>query len=98
MAKFEREFQSDLIKEIRHRFPGSVVFKNDEQRMQGVPDLTILYENKWAALEVKKSGNAPHRPNQDYYVNKFNEMSFCRFVYPENKEAVLNDLEQTFKS
>ena len=31
-------------------------------------------------------------------VNKMNEMSFSRFVYPENKEAVLDELQQSFKA
>ena len=94
----ENIFQSKLIKEIKARFPGCVVLKNDSSYMQGIPDLIVLYKNKWAMLEVKKSATAPHRPNQDYYVNKLNEMSFSRFVYPENKEAVLNDMGRLFET
>ena len=70
--------------------------KNDPNYLQGVPDLTIFFNNKWATLEVKKSANASHQPNQDHYVNKMNQMSFARFIYPENKEEVLNELQQTF--
>ena len=94
----ESKFQSDLKKELKQRFPGCIVTKLDSGDIQGIPDLLVLYKNKWATLENKKSANAPHRPNQDYYVNKMNEMSFSSFIYPENKEDVLNELSKTFES
>lgn len=88
----ESTFQATLIKEVKSRFPGCIVIKNDADYIQGVPDLTILFEDRWAALECKRSENASHRPNQDYYVNKMNSMSFAAFIYPENKEEVLDEL------
>ena len=94
----ENEFQSKLIKEIKRRFPGCIVLKNDPTYIQGIPDLLVLYKDKWAALEVKKEAKASHRPNQDYYVEKMNEMSFSRFIYPENKKEVLDELRRTFES
>ena len=94
----ESKFQADLIKDIKNMFPGCVVMKNDSSYIQGIPDLLILYKDKWASLEVKKAANANRQPNQEYYVNQMNEMSFSRFIFPENKESVLNDLYQTFKS
>lgn len=98
MGKLEKDFQSGLIKELKERFPGCIVMKNDPSYIQGVPDLTVLYNNKWAALEDKKDANATHRPNQDYYVGLMNNMSFASFIYPENKEEVLNAMEQSFKA
>lgn len=95
--KKESDFQSGLIKELHQRFPGCIVVKNDSKYLQGVPDLTILYKDKWATLEDKREANAPHQPNQDWYVNTMNDMSFSRFVYPENVEEVLNELEQSFE-
>lgn len=92
----ENRFQSQLIKDIKSRFDGAIVLKNDANYIQGIPDLLILHNDKWAALECKRSGNASHRPNQDYYVRKMNDMSFARFISPENKDEVLNDLEKTF--
>lgn len=92
----ESKFQKDLKKEIKGRFPGCMVLKNDPTCIQGVPDLLILYNNKWAALEVKRSANASHQPNQDYYVEKMNEMSFSSFIFPENKEEVLNAMARSF--
>lgn len=92
----ERDFQAGLIKEIKDLFPGCIVLKNDPQYLQGFPDLTILYRDRWAVLEVKKSKNARHRPNQDFYIQNANQMSYAAFIYPENKEAVLNELQQAF--
>lgn len=94
----ESKFQANLIKEIKSKFPGCIVLKNDSSYLQGVPDLSVFYEDKWAMLEAKKSANASHQPNQDYYVGKANEMSFSRFIFPENKEEVLDELTHFFHS
>ena len=94
----ESKFQKDLREELEERFPGCIILKNDPTYIQGIQDLTILYKNKWALLEVKESEKAPHQPNQDYYVEKANSMSFSAFIFPENKEEVLNDLERSFSS
>ena len=93
----ESSFQSNLIKEIKDMFPGCIVTKNDSGYMQGIPDILILYKKKWATLECKKSLNANKQPNQEYYVERMNEMSFSRFICPDNKEEVLNDLQQAFR-
>lgn len=98
MAKLERDFQSKLIKEIKKKFPGCIVMKNDSSYIQGIPDLTVLYQDKWAMLEVKRSKTASHRPNQEYYVGKMDEMSFARFICPENKQEVLHEMEHAFRS
>ena len=93
----ESRFQSGLIKELKERFPGCIVLKNDAGYLQGVPDLIVLHNNRWAALECKKTEKAKHQPNQDYYVGKMNEMSYASFVCPENKKEVLNELEHALK-
>lgn len=92
--KEESEFQSKLKKELKSIFPGCIVTKMDSGDIQGIPDLLILYKNKWATLENKRSSKADKRPNQEYYVNKMNDMSFSRFIYPENKEEVLTELKK----
>ena len=94
----EREFQRQLISEIKNRFPGCIVLKNDPTYIQGVPDLTVFWKDKWATLEVKRDKNADIQPNQVYFVKKMNEMSFSRFISPENKEDILNELQQAFRS
>lgn len=93
----ESKFQSDLISLIKKMFPGAMVMKTDPTYIQGIPDLLILYKNKWCSLEVKKSLNAKHQPNQDYYVDLMNKMSFSRFICPENKDEVLEELKKIFK-
>lgn len=97
-AKVEREYQAKLIKRIKELLPGCVVMKNDPEYIQGIPDLTVLYHDKWATLEVKREKNAKHRPNQDYYVGMMDDMSFSKFIYPENEEEVLSELQSALRS
>lgn len=94
----ESKFQAQLIRDLKRMFPGCVVMKTDPTYIQGIPDLLILFNDKWATLECKKNAGAKKQPNQEYYVGRMNEMSFSRFICPENKEAVLNELQQTFQS
>lgn len=96
VMKLESKFQSALIKELKKIFPECVVLKNDSSYYQGIPDLLILFKDKWAMLECKRSSSASHRPNQDYYINKFGTMSYASFISPDNKEEVLNELQQAF--
>jgi hypothetical protein len=94
----ENKFQANLIKELKIIFPGCIVMKNDPTYIQGIPDLIVLYKDKWASLECKKDARAKKQPNQEYYVGLMNEMSFSRFICPEDKEEVLNELQQAFES
>ena len=93
----ESIFQAALIKELKKRYPGCIILKNDPRYIQGIPDLLFLYGDKWAALECKQSSKAKHQPNQDYWVDKMNNMSFAKFINPDNKEAVINEMEQSLK-
>ena len=94
----ERDFQKGVIKEIKKRLPDSVVLKTNPKQKQGIPDLLILNGPKWAALEIKKSKDASKRMNQEYYVDKWNKMSFARFISPENKKETINDIQSALKS
>ena len=93
----ENQFQAKLIKELKKIFPGCIVMKNDSSYIQGIPDLLVLYKNCWASLECKKSARASKQPNQEYYVGLMDKMSFARFISPENKDEILNDLIRYFK-
>ena len=94
----ERDFQANIIRELKRLFPGCLVMKLDANYIQGIPDLLILYGRRWAVLECKRKANAARRPNQDYYISTLNEMSFSRIVCPENKEEVLHELQQSFRA
>lgn len=94
----ESKFQSNLIKKIKNMFKDCIVMKTDPNYIQGIPDILILYKNKWASLEVKKFAGANRQPNQSYFVNIMNNMSFSRFIYPENEKEVLDELQRTFES
>jgi hypothetical protein len=94
----EAQYQAKLIKKLKKRFPGCEVVKNDAQLRQGILDLSIFWERRWGMLEVKDSETASVRPNQDYFVEKFNGMSFAAFIYPENEEEVLSEMERAFAS
>ena len=90
----ERNFQARLIKRIRKEMPDAVVLKTDPNYIQGFPDLLILRGKRWAAVEAKREEHAPHRPNQDYWVQKLNRMSYARFIYPENEEEILHGIRE----
>ncbi|MDE7345658.1 MAG: hypothetical protein K2N48_02830, partial [Muribaculaceae bacterium] len=95
-AKLESGFQDRLVSDLKDLFKGCLVFKMDQ--WQGIPDLLVLYKNKWASLECKRNTKATRQPNQEYYVGLMNEMSFSRFIYPENKEEVLDELRRSFET
>ena len=92
----ESQFQAQLIRDIKAAFPGCVVLKNDATYLQGFPDLLILHNDRWAALECKRKTDAHKQPNQSYYVDKLKQMSYASFICPENRSEVMNELQQTF--
>lgn len=94
----ESKFQADLIAELRSLFPGCIILKNDSSYLPGVPDLLILFNDRWAALEVKKSANESKRPNQQYYVDSMMEMSYAAFIFPENKELIIDEIYSALQS
>ena len=95
-SRLESGFQDKLIKELKEMFPGCMTFKMDQ--IQGIPDLLVLYKDKWASLECKKSAKAKKQPNQEYYVDLMNNMSFSRFIHKDNKEEVLRELQRSFEA
>jgi hypothetical protein len=100
MAKRENQYQQKLIKKIEARFPGCFVVKNDEQYIQGIPDLTVLHGKRWAVLEVKRSEKErlDPEPNQEHYVERLNGMGCSAFIYPEIEGEVLDAIQAAFES
>lgn len=92
----ENKFQKSLIKDLKLLFPGAIVLKNDANYIQGIPDLSIFFKDKWAVLECKKNQKSKHQANQDWYVEQMNSMSFARFIFPENRQEVLDELSRFF--
>jgi hypothetical protein len=92
----ESRYKTELDKRLQRRFPGCVILKNDASYLQGVPDRLVLFEDKWAMLEGKRSHTAAYQPNQQYYVDMFDRMSFAAFIYPENEEEILDGLQHAF--
>lgn len=97
-SKLERDYQAGLIKRIKDRLPGSLILKNDSSYQQGIPDLTIFHGDFWAVLEVKRSADEDPEPNQPYFVELMDGMSFAAFIYPENEEEVLDALQHASES
>lgn len=93
----ENRYQRKLIKKLENLFPGCVILKNDPLYKQGILDLTILYEDMWATLEVKDSPSSPLQPNQQHWVDTLNNMSFAAIIYPQNEAEVLDALQQAFE-
>lgn len=92
-------FKARLLKELDRRFPGCVIFHMDPNSThQGIPDVLILYRTHWAMLEVKGAADAKRQPNQPYWVEFYDNLSFAAFVYPENEGEILDALQQAFIS
>jgi len=89
--QLESKFQSLFIKTLKQKFPECIVVKNNPNYIQGIPDLTMFLGSQWFTFESR-------RPNQEWYVNRMNEMGgHSYFVYPENMEEILNDIQQASK-
>lgn len=93
----ERAYQASLIRKLKRMFHGCVILKNDSSYLQGCPDLLILFVDRWAMLEVKADVTSPSQPNQQYWVDNLNDMSFAAFIYPQNEKEVLDALQQALR-
>lgn len=94
----ESKFVREILKpELKARFPGCMILKQDPNMRQGIPDLLVLFEDKWASLETKRATKAERQPNQEHYVHEMDDMSFAAFVHPGNYQEVLDALQKTFR-
>lgn len=93
----ESEFKAALQFELRDRFPNCFLYKLDPNQRQGIPDLLILWHDRWGCLETKRGVTSTKQPNQEYFIDMFNKMSFAAFINPINYLDVLYDMERAFK-
>lgn len=96
-SRLEREYQAKLVKKIERLIPGCYVRKHDMQ--QGWPDLLILAPGFWAMIETKREEPGPEdfEPNQEWWIEEFDRMSFSACIYPENEQEVLHALSQAYR-
>lgn len=90
----ENAYQTKLIKKLKKMFPDCEILKNDSGYKQGILDLTILFGARWAMLEVKAAAGSKRQPNQDYFVERMNKMSFASYIHPGNEKEVLIALQK----
>ena len=93
----ESRFQSRVLRDLREEYPRSLILKIDTSYHPGTPDRLILNEDRWATLEFKRSANAAKQPNQEYFVELMNRMSYSSFIFPENEREVLRELERALR-
>ena len=94
----ESKFKTNLYKEIREECPGTEVIINDPTQLQGFPDATVLFPNgKYMLLEGKREEDANRQPNQEYYVNQSPLAPNAHFVYPENKNEIMEKVKRRYK-
>jgi len=102
MATPEGKFKAKLIEKLEERYPDFIITKLEADLKNGIPDIVILGDKKrWATLEAKKNKEEVTKPRrnkkaQDYYVSKMGKMGYSSYVYPENEEEVLSELEDYF--
>lgn len=94
----EGAYKTALAKRIIKRFGSDVCEVIALDSRQGLPDRLVVFRGGfWAFLEAKITATAKRQPNQPYYIERFGRMCFAAFIYPENEEAVLNDLEAEYR-
>lgn len=101
MPRLESDFKPQFHDRLEYLFPGCVLLKQDAELQQGIPDTLMLYKDMWAAFEVKRRQPRSMRdfqPNQPWWLERLNSMSYAACVYPENVEEVIHDLELLFST
>lgn len=53
----ETQFTSKLVKELRRRLPGAMIFKHADGYSAGIPDISISFESKTTWWEAKMITN-----------------------------------------
>lgn len=94
----ESKFQAETIKMIRKMLPGCIIMKTNPNYLQGIPDTLVLFGPRWALIEFKRSENEPFQPNQEWYIEHLNAMSYSTMMCPENRKMKLDELQYALRT
>lgn len=89
----ESKLQSEIIKYLRSRGCYVIKTRPGAGTPDGCPDVIALYEGFWFALEVKGSKTAKYQPLQEHTLEKLDNWSYAKAVYPENWPEIKEELE-----
>lgn len=99
----EKDLQNRLLNWIRLKFDSKKIFIMKITPIpgipQGCPDIIILYDGGFVAIEMKRSSKASFRPNQKYYLEMLNTFQNGESIvcYPENFNEVKNLLKNILR-
>lgn len=69
-------------------------FTKEARSISGIPDIIGCINGRFFALEVKRSEKSKRSALQEYFIKNYNIVGgYCMFVYPENLERVIAELE-----
>lgn len=92
----EKDFQKLFLDKVKLLKPGAIILKNDARYRQGIPDWIVLHITGTFVFEIKAHSKASKQPNQHYYIGQLQKMGyFARFVYPENMQEVLDEIQRS---
>ena len=94
----ETKFKKMFKKKLKRLYPECIIVEADPTYFWSVPDVYFFLGSFWAALEFKRTEGSSRRPNQEYWVEVLDKMSFARFVYPGVEEEVLSELEAAIQN
>lgn len=89
----EKDFQQKVTKWLRSK--GCIVLKYEANATTrvGIPDVFFCKEGFYGFLECKKAKNSPIRPGQKEFIEKIDNWSYGKIIYPENWAEIRRDLE-----
>lgn len=88
----EKDFQAKIIKYLKSK--GCFVWKTQQNAttQAGVADIFFCLEGFYGFIEVKKSKTAKLRPGQKEFIEKMNNWSYGKIIYPENWDEAKKEL------
>lgn len=90
----EQKLQTEITKWLRQK--GCYVIKLNATAgvPVGAPDVLALKDGFWVALEIKASKTAHKQPLQQETIDKLDEWSYAKFVWPDNWPLIQSELER----